>query len=119
MSGSLKIVVADDETDTREYLQEYLASLGHEVKAYVVTDEAKRVADFSAKSVNFTWLFLPDSRDQLKKNRPDAKSAETQGISAYVYLRTHDNPEGHPCPGATATIDPPPVPSCPNERTKP
>ena len=36
----------------------------------------------------------------------------------YVYLRTHNNPQGHPCPGATATIQPPPMP-CPNERTKP
>ena len=33
MSGRLKIVVADDERDTREYLQEYLTHLGHEVRA--------------------------------------------------------------------------------------
>jgi CheY-like chemotaxis protein len=33
MSGRLKIAVADDELDTREYLQEYLAHLGHEVRA--------------------------------------------------------------------------------------
>jgi CheY-like chemotaxis protein len=33
MSGSLKIVVADDELDTREYLQKYLAHLGHDVRA--------------------------------------------------------------------------------------
>lgn len=33
MSGRLKIVVADDEVDTREYLQEYLAHLGHDVRA--------------------------------------------------------------------------------------
>jgi CheY-like chemotaxis protein len=33
MSAKLKIVVADDERDTREYLQEYLTYLGHEVKA--------------------------------------------------------------------------------------
>src|SRR5436309_3383032 len=33
MSGGLKIAVADDETDTREYLQEYLAHLGHDVRA--------------------------------------------------------------------------------------
>ena len=38
---------------------------------------------------------------------------------AYVYLRTHHTPAGRPCPGATATIDPPPVSPCPNERTKP
>ena len=37
----------------------------------------------------------------------------------YVYLRTHHNPDGRPCPGATATIQPPPLPVCPNERTKP
>jgi hypothetical protein len=29
---------------------------------------------------------------------------------AYVYLRTHNTPAGRPCPGATATIDPPPIP---------
>src|SRR4051794_38656266 len=33
MSGRLKIAVADDDLDTREYLQEYLARLGHEVRA--------------------------------------------------------------------------------------
>ncbi len=33
MSGKLKIVVADDERDTREYLQEYLSHLGHDVRA--------------------------------------------------------------------------------------
>jgi peptide/nickel transport system substrate-binding protein len=63
-----------------------------EVKAFIVTDTAKRVADFSAKSVNYSWLFLPDERDQLKKNRPDAKFAETQGISGYIYMRTDKPP---------------------------
>jgi peptide/nickel transport system substrate-binding protein len=63
-----------------------------EVKAYIVTDTAKRVADFSAKSVNYSWLYLPDDRDQVKKNRPDAKSFETQGISGYIYLRTDKPP---------------------------
>lgn len=33
MSGRLKIVVADDEADTREYLQEFLAYLGYDVRA--------------------------------------------------------------------------------------
>ena len=33
MSARLKIAVADDEVDTREYLQEYLTYLGHEVRA--------------------------------------------------------------------------------------
>ena len=37
----------------------------------------------------------------------------------YVYLRPHNNPAGRPCPGATATIDSPPIPPRPNERTKP
>ncbi len=32
MSRRLKVAVADDEDDTREYLQEYLARLGHEVR---------------------------------------------------------------------------------------
>lgn len=33
MTQKLKIAVADDERDTREYLQEYLAYLGHDVRA--------------------------------------------------------------------------------------
>jgi CheY-like chemotaxis protein len=33
MTRTLKIAVADDERDTREYLQEYLSHLGHEVRA--------------------------------------------------------------------------------------
>jgi CheY-like chemotaxis protein len=33
MSARLKIAVADDERDTREFLEEYLAYLGHEVRA--------------------------------------------------------------------------------------
>ena len=36
-----------------------------------------------------------------------------------VYLRTHHPPAGRPCPGASATIDPPTIPPCPNESTKP
>jgi ABC-type transport system substrate-binding protein len=63
-----------------------------EVKGFITTDQAKRVADFSAKSVDLTWLFLPEERDQLKKNRPDAKLEETQGISAYIYMRTDKPP---------------------------
>ena len=38
----------------------------------------------------------------------------------YVYLRTHNNPERQPCPGATALVDPPTSPAAPaNERTTP
>ncbi len=33
MSRPLKIAVADDERDTREYFQEYLSHLGHDVRA--------------------------------------------------------------------------------------
>ncbi|MFL5333763.1 MAG: response regulator, partial [Geminicoccaceae bacterium] len=33
MDRRLRIVVADDERDTREYLQEYLSYLGHDVRA--------------------------------------------------------------------------------------
>jgi hypothetical protein len=31
----------------------------------------------------------------------------------YVYLRTHRNPVGQPCPGAHASVEPPPSSSCP------
>jgi ABC-type transport system substrate-binding protein len=62
------------------------------VKAFGVADVAKQVADFAAKSVDLTWLMLPDQRDQTKKNRPDAKFEETQGIGGYIYLRTDKPP---------------------------
>ncbi len=63
-----------------------------EVKAFGVTDLAKRVADFSSRQVDLTWLFLPDPRDQVKAARPDAKFEETQGIGGYIYLRTDKPP---------------------------
>jgi peptide/nickel transport system substrate-binding protein len=63
-----------------------------EVRTFIVTDVAKRVADFSAKSVDLSWLFLPDERDQLRRNRPDAKFEETQGIGGYIYMRTDQPP---------------------------
>jgi hypothetical protein len=38
----------------------------------------------------------------------------------YVYLRTHNNPEGQRCPGTHATVEPPTQLTCsPNERTTP
>ncbi|HLZ71881.1 MAG TPA: ABC transporter substrate-binding protein [Dehalococcoidia bacterium] len=63
-----------------------------DVKTFIVTDTAKRVADFSAKSVDLSWLFLPPERDQLLKQRPDAKHDEQQGIGGYIYLRTDKPP---------------------------
>jgi len=62
------------------------------VTAQIVTDQAKRVADFSSRQVNLTWLFLPTERDQLKSQRADAKFEETQGIGGYIYLRTDRPP---------------------------
>jgi peptide/nickel transport system substrate-binding protein len=62
------------------------------LKAFGVADVAKQVADFSAKSVDLTWLMLPDQRDQTKSNRPDAKLEETQGIGGYIYTRTDKAP---------------------------
>jgi peptide/nickel transport system substrate-binding protein len=67
-----------------------------DVKVFGVSDVAKQVADFSAKSVDLTWLMLPDQRDQTKANRPDAKSEETQGIGGYIYLRTDKAPFNDP-----------------------
>ena len=63
-----------------------------EFRFFITTDQAKRVADFSARSVDLTYLFLPEERDQLKRNRPDAKFEETQGIGSYIYLRTDRPP---------------------------
>ncbi|MGE0599821.1 MAG: ABC transporter substrate-binding protein [Dehalococcoidia bacterium] len=63
-----------------------------DLTAFGVSDLQKRVADFSSKQVDLTWLFLPDPRDQVKKNRPDAKFEETQGIGGYIYLRTDKPP---------------------------
>ena len=42
--------------------------------------------------MDLSWLFLPDPRDQVKKNRPDAKFEETQGIGGYIYVRTDKPP---------------------------
>jgi peptide/nickel transport system substrate-binding protein len=63
-----------------------------EVKVFGVSDLSKRVADFTSKQVDLSWLFLPDPRDQIKKDRPDAKFEETQGIGGYIYLRTDKPP---------------------------
>ena len=63
-----------------------------ELKAFIVTDQAKRVADFSARSVDVSYLNLPDERDQLKKNRPDAKFDEYLGSTSYVFMRTDRPP---------------------------
>jgi CheY-like chemotaxis protein len=50
MSIKLKIAVADDELDTLEFLQEYLAHLGHEV----------RTAANGRRLVELCREFLPD-----------------------------------------------------------
>lgn len=63
-----------------------------DVKVFGVADTAKRVADFAAKQVNLSWLFLPEPRDQLLKSRADAQKEETQGIGGYIYLRTDKPP---------------------------
>ncbi len=63
-----------------------------EVKCFITTDTAKRVADFSSKAVDATWLFLPDERDQLLRQRPDAKHDFTNGPSGYIYMRTDKAP---------------------------
>jgi peptide/nickel transport system substrate-binding protein len=63
-----------------------------DLTVFIITDQAKRVADFTAKSQNLTWLFLPEERDQLKKQRPDAKFEETQGIGGYIYMRADKPP---------------------------
>ena len=54
----------------------------------------------TASSINATWR--------------DGK------LVRYVYLRTHNNTEGQPCPGTHAPVDPPTQPSSStNERTAP
>jgi ABC-type transport system substrate-binding protein len=63
-----------------------------EFKWFVVSDRAKMVADFSARSMNFSWLLLADERDQLKRNRPDAKLDEMQYPADYIALRTDKPP---------------------------
>jgi peptide/nickel transport system substrate-binding protein len=59
---------------------------------FITPDTERRVADFSSKQVTFSWLFLPDQRDRLKRERPDAQFEETQGIGGYIYLRTDRPP---------------------------
>jgi peptide/nickel transport system substrate-binding protein len=63
-----------------------------DLTVFIVTDTAKRAADFSAGSVDLSWLFLPEERDQIRRNRPNAKYEETQGIGGYIYLRTDRPP---------------------------
>jgi len=63
-----------------------------DVTVQITTDQAKRVADFSSKQVDLTWLFLPTERDQLLKERADSQHEETQGIGGYIYLRTDKPP---------------------------
>ena len=53
-----------------------------ELKLFGVTDPAKRVADFSSKQVDLTWLMLPDPRDRRRSSarmpsskRPRASAA--------------------------------------------
>lgn len=63
-----------------------------ELTAFGVSDLSKRVADFTSKQVDLSWLFLPDPRDQVKRDRPQANFEETQGIGGYIYLRTDKPP---------------------------
>src|SRR5689334_7964030 len=50
MDRCLKIVLADDERDTREFLQEFLARLGHEVRA---AEDGRQLVDVCRE-------FVPD-----------------------------------------------------------
>ena len=63
-----------------------------ESTVYIITDQAKRVADFNAKAFDLTWIHLAEERDQLKESRPDAEFDEQQGIGGYIYLRTDKPP---------------------------
>jgi len=63
-----------------------------EVKVFIIGDQTKRVADFTARQQNLTWLTLPDERDQLKKARPDAQFGEQQGIGQNLYMRSDKPP---------------------------
>ncbi len=63
-----------------------------DVTVFITTDTAKRAADFTAGSVDLSWLFLPTERDQIRADRPTAQFEETQGIGGYIYLRTDKPP---------------------------
>ncbi|OAI44071.1 hypothetical protein AYO38_02260 [bacterium SCGC AG-212-C10] len=63
-----------------------------EVTAYITMDESKRVVDFSTKSVDLSWQFSAQLRDQLKQQRPDAKFEPVQGIAYYIHMRTDRPP---------------------------
>jgi len=75
MSDRLKIAVADDELDTREYLQEYLAHLGHEVRA---ADDGRRLVELCrefAPNLVVTDYVMPDcdglaAAAEINRERP-------------------------------------------------
>jgi two-component system, response regulator PdtaR len=75
MSGKLRVLVADDERDTREYLQELLTRLGHEV---AVTDNGRHLVEMAHASppdLVITDVRMPDmdgleAAREINRERP-------------------------------------------------
>ena len=75
MNAKLRVLVADDERDTREYLQELLTRLGHEV---AVTDNGRRLVEMARASppdLVITDIRMPDmdgleAAREVNKERP-------------------------------------------------
>jgi response regulator NasT len=75
MSGKLRVLVADDERDTREYLQELLTRLGHEV---AVADNGRHLVELAHAShpdLVVTDVRMPDmdgleAAREINRERP-------------------------------------------------
>ena len=75
MSGRLKIAVADDEADTREYLLEYLSLLGHEVQAAATGGELVELCRSFRPDLVVTDYAMPGlsglaAADTINRERP-------------------------------------------------
>ncbi len=64
-----------------------------EIQRLGTSDEEKKIADFTSKQTHVTYWFAPESRDRVKKARPDALawSYPAAGSNTF-YLRTDKPP---------------------------
>ena len=62
-----------------------------EIQFYVSTDDAKKVADFSARNLHLTWWNPVEPSDQIRQSRPDAQVFEYPA-SGYAIIMRVDQP---------------------------
>ena len=60
-----------------------------EIERLGTSDEEKKIADFTSKQTHVTYWFAPESRDRIKKQRPDAHMWKYPAAgSNTLYMRT-------------------------------